>query len=56
MSEQIVCECELVTRGRLEQALAETPDADLDDIGGGCGSGWGLPGRALHIPGRGCDA
>lgn len=31
-SEQIICECELVTRQRLEGALRETPGADLDDI------------------------
>ena len=31
-SEQIVCECELITRGRLEEAMERRRTADLDDI------------------------
>ena len=30
--EQIICECELVTRSQLEAALAARPDVDLDDL------------------------
>jgi glycerol-3-phosphate dehydrogenase len=31
-TDQVICECELVTRGALERALAASPGADLDDI------------------------
>jgi glycerol-3-phosphate dehydrogenase len=31
-SEEIVCECELITRGRLEEAIARRGTANLDDI------------------------
>jgi glycerol-3-phosphate dehydrogenase len=30
--EQLICECELVTRAKLEQAIRHTGSADLDDI------------------------
>ncbi|MCI5826456.1 MAG: anaerobic glycerol-3-phosphate dehydrogenase subunit A [Arcanobacterium sp.] len=31
-SEQIICECELVTRSMIEQALTEQPTANFDDL------------------------
>ena len=31
-SEEIICECELITRARLEQALVRRPTTSLDDI------------------------
>jgi glycerol-3-phosphate dehydrogenase len=31
-AEQIVCECELITRTRLEQTMREHPTTNLDDI------------------------
>jgi len=30
--EQVICECELVTRTQLEQEIASDPDGDLDDL------------------------
>jgi glycerol-3-phosphate dehydrogenase len=30
--EQVICECELVTRARLEQEIASDPGGDLDDL------------------------
>jgi glycerol-3-phosphate dehydrogenase len=55
LDEQTVCECELISRGRLEEAMRERPRASLDDVRralrlgmGPCQGGFCIP-RATGI-------
>jgi glycerol-3-phosphate dehydrogenase len=51
--EQLICECEMVPRSRLEEAMRRRQTHNLDDIRRTLRLGMGpVPGRVLHLPRR----